>query len=236
MVMNYGEMEMPVDDATLEVIRQAEKDYRGQVTFAGTETIGQVPCDRYTYDIKTDAYRETGTLWLSDTIPFALVRQKGQVVNADGTADSDFEMVLQEHGRTELASAEPASEPAPAPPAQPITTTLAEGFQAGRIGLDVEALPGGRQLKVNFRNEYEAQLTLELAAGPVDLEVGFPAETLRLTIPKPSRLVLEAGTSSEALTVTQRGPRGIAEGKCYMSVYEGTPIFQGSATMDQLPK
>jgi len=38
------------------------------------------------------------------------------------------------------------------------------------------------------------------------------------------------------LAAAQRGPRGITQGSCSLSVYEGTPIFTGSVTMDQLPK
>lgn len=235
MLMKYGEMEMPVDDATLEIIRKAEKDYRGHVTFAGTEKIGDLACDRYTYALSTETTKETGTLWLNATIPFAVVKHAGQVVQTDGTVASDFTMTLVDHGQIQLAQAEPEAAPEPAP-AQPIEVGLAEGFQASHIGLDVQALAGGRQLSLNFRNEYEAQLTINIPAGVVNIECDFPVRTLSFTVAKATRFVLEAGTSSEALVVAQRGPRGIAEGKCYLSVYEGTPLFQGSVTMDQLPK
>lgn len=235
MLMKYGEMEMPVDAATLEIIRKAEKDYRGHVTFSGTEKIGDLACDRYTYALSTDATKETGTLWLNATIPFAVVKHAGQVVNTDGTLASDFTMTLLDHGQIQLAQAQPEAAPEPAP-AQPIEVGLAEGFRAGQIGIDAQALAGGRQLRLTFRNEYQARLTINIPAGPVALEVDFPVDKLGFTVARATRLVLEAGTSSEALVVAQRGPRGIAEGKCYLSVYEGTPLFQGSVTMDQLPK
>lgn len=235
MIMKYGEMEMPVDAATLEIIRKAEKDYRGRVTFAGTEQIGGLSCDRYTYALDTDTTKETGTLWLNATIPFAVVKHAGQVVQTDGTVASDFTMTLLDHGQIQIAQAEPEAAPEPAP-AQPIEVGLAEGFKAGHIGIDVQALAGGRQLSLNFRNEYEAQLTIDIPAGVVSIECDFPVRTLSFTVAKATRLVLAAGTSSEALVVAQRGPRGIAEGKCYLSVYEGTPLFQGSVTMNQLPR
>lgn len=235
MIMKYGEMEMPVDEATLEIIRKAEKDYRGRVTFSGTEKIGDLACDRYTYALSTDTTKETGTLWLNATIPFAVVKHAGQVINTDGTVASDFAMTLTDHGRIQLGEAQP--EPAPEPePAQPVEVGLVEGFKAGHIGMDVQALAGGRRLSLTFRNEHQARLTVNIPAGPVNLDVGFPVETLGFTVAKATRLVLEAGTSSDALIVPQRGPRGIAEGTCYLSVYEGTPVFQGSVTMDQLPR
>jgi hypothetical protein len=238
MVMKYGEMEMPVDTDTLEVIRNAEKDFRGAVAFVGPETVGGLACSVYTYAMDGVATRETGTLWMNASVPFAVVKQTGKVVNPDGTVASEFELTLQEHGRLETAASTPAPEPEPAAPAAvaPVSTTLVEGFQAGQIGLDVQALAGGKQLRINFRNEIDAPLIIDLAAGPVDLAADFPVHTLRIQIPKGQRIELEPGASSDPVVVSQRGTDGITEGKCYLSIYEGSPIFQGSVTMDQLPK
>jgi len=236
MSMKYGEMEMDVDETTLGVIRGAEKDYRGNVTHAGTETVAGLACDRYTYAMKTDATTETGTLWVNDTVPFAVVKHAGKVVNADGVVAAEFEMVLSDRGRVEIASAAPEPAPVAEPEAQPITVSLVDGFNAGRIGLDVEALNGGRQLRLNIRNEYDAQMTIDIPAAPMSLTVGFPVDTLGIRFPKATRLVLEARDTSEPMVVSQTGARGIAEGKCYLSVYEDTPLFQGSVTMDKLPK
>ena len=44
---------MQVDDATLDQIRQAEKDFRGVVTFEKTEKMDGRTCDRYTYSLRT---------------------------------------------------------------------------------------------------------------------------------------------------------------------------------------
>ena len=237
MTMQYGEMVMPVDDNTLEIIRGAEKDYRGQLTPAGTENVGDWRCDRYTYSMGPDTAKETGTLWLNDEIPFAIVKHAGQILNADKTPASSFEMILVSQGQHQLADETVADAPAaPEPVAEPVEVTLAEGFKAGWIGLDLVALEGGRKLSVNFRNEYTAQLTIKLTPGPVDLTVDFPVETLKITVLKAQNLVLAQGASSETIVVNQRGPRGIVEGKCYQSIYEGTPIFQGSVTMGDVPK
>jgi hypothetical protein len=145
-------------------------------------------------------------------------------------------MLLKDRGQIVMDRAAPVAEATPRVAPAPAVVTLAEGFKAGWIGIDLQTLVGGKQLRLNFRNEYAAQLTLELAPGPVDLVVDFPVDTLKISFSKAARLVLEAGSTSEAMVVQQRGPRGIAEGKCYLSVYEGTPVFQGSVTMDQLPK
>lgn len=235
MTMQYGDMVMPVDANTLEVIRNAEKDYRGKLTAAGTEKIGDYACDRYTYDLSTATTRETGTLWLNPTVPFGIVRHAG-LVRTEGQPASEFDMVLADRGQIVMTAEEPEAAPAPQAKAEPAVVTLADGFQAGRIGLDVKTLSGGRQLSLEFRNEYEAELTIKLAAGPVDLKVDFPVDTLKIHVRQTRDLVLPRGTSSEPIVVDQRGPRGIAEGKCYLSVYEGTPVFQGSVTMGNVPK
>ena len=236
LVMKYGDMEMPVDDATLAAIRDAEKNYHGALTAAGTEDVAGLRCHRYTYALDGAGGRETGTLWLHPSIPFAIVRQTGRVTGADGAVVSEFDIRFTEQGRTETAEPVVAQEETPPPAAAPMVTTLGDGFRSGHIGLDVESLAGGKQLRLNIRNEYEAQMTVNLPAGPLDLEVGFPVRTLRLQIDKPLQFVLPGGASSDPLVVKQRGTHGIAEGTCYLSIYEGTPVFQGSVTMDQLPK
>jgi hypothetical protein len=238
MVMKYGEMEMPVDAATLETIRKAEKDYRSAVTFAGTEKIGDLECDRYTYAITSDATRDTGTLWLCAAVPFAVVKHTGRVVMADGKVASDFEIVLADRGRMQPVAAEVAATPESAPAAAPapLDVTLADGFKTGRIGIEVQALNRGRQLSLRFQSKYDGQLTVVVPEGAVNLKVDSPVNTLSVAVPAAERFVLEPGASSFPIVVDQRGARGIVEGKCELSVYEGTPLFTGSVTMDKLPK
>jgi hypothetical protein len=94
-------MVMQVDDATLNQIRQAEKDFRGVVTFEKTEKMEGRTCDRYTYSLRTHGpvpTIETGTLWLSDSVPFAIVRQVAEVFRPNGTKLSSFVMQLQDSG------------------------------------------------------------------------------------------------------------------------------------------
>jgi len=101
MSMSSGGMDMQVDDATLDQIRQAEKDFRGAVTFEKTEKIDGRTCDRYTYSLRTLGRMPTtekGTLWLSDSVPFAIVRQVAEVFRTNGTKLSGFLMQLQDTG------------------------------------------------------------------------------------------------------------------------------------------
>ena len=101
MSMSSSGMEMQVDDSTLNQIRQAEKDFRGAVTFEKTEKIDGRACDRYAYSLRTLGpvpTIEKGTLWLSDSVPFAIVRQVADVFRPNGTKLSSFTMQLQNTG------------------------------------------------------------------------------------------------------------------------------------------
>jgi hypothetical protein len=101
MSMSSSGMVMQVDEATLNQIRQAEKDFRGVVTFEKTEKMDGRTCDRYTYSLRTHGpvpTIETGTLWLSDSVPFAIVRQVAEVFRPNGTKLSSFVMQLQDCG------------------------------------------------------------------------------------------------------------------------------------------
>jgi hypothetical protein len=101
MSMSSSGMDMQVDDATLNQIRQAEKDFRGALTFEKTEKISGRICDRYAYSLRTLGpvpTIEKGTLWLSDSVPFAIVRQLAEVLKPNGSKLSSFTMQLQETG------------------------------------------------------------------------------------------------------------------------------------------
>ena len=42
---------------------------------------------------------------------------------------------------------------------------------------------------------------------------------------------MSPGDKAASFEVTQDGGRGLLEGHCSLSVYEGTPLFSGSVTM-----
>lgn len=242
MSMSSSGMEMTVDEATLDQIRRAEKDFRGAVTFEATERIDGRACDRYAYSLRTGApvpANETGTLWLSDSVPFGIVRQTAEILRPDGTKVSSFEMRLQDSGFDQsLVKSGPKPEQPRKAPVQPSTIALQDGYRAGRVGLEVMVVEGssGRQLSLTLQNKTDAELTVTIRAGNTELKAGSPVNVLKFSSADSLGVKLPAEGRGGPLLVKQRGSRGLNEGRCILSVYEGKPLFSGSVTIGPLPK
>lgn len=237
MSMKAGSVEMPIDATTLAAIKKGAKDFRGAVTFEAVEKVGGRSCDRYAYSVAIVGPapgKETGQLWLDRTVPFGIVRQVATSFNADGSVASSFELTLQDTGRVQLEGVEAATPAAPVEkPAPPPVVSLIDGYKAGRVGIEVTAAEGsnGQLLHLVFINKTDALLTVKLAAGALTIPASDPINSLRIVVEKPADIVIPAGSASEALTVEQQPGRGPIAGKCELSVYEGTLLFSGSATL-----
>lgn len=241
MTMKYGSVEMPVDATTLEAIRKGTKDYRGAVTFEGVETVQGRPCDRYAYSVVIAGPapgRETGQLWLSDSVAFGIVRQLARSFNPDGSAGASFDIQLQNSGAVQAEAPPAVSTPVEMAPAAPSVVSLPEGYQAGRIGISVAVEKGssGRRLRLTFKNKTEAEVTVKLAEGELSLPAGDPIGALRIHVGRAASVVVPAGGTSDAVTVGQQPGRGALEGTFELSVYEGTPLYSGSVTRGTVPK
>jgi hypothetical protein len=242
MSMSSSGMEMTVDDATLDQIRRAEKDFRGAVTFEATDTVDGRACDRYAYALRAGGpvpANEKGTLWLSDSVPFGIVRQTAEVSRPDGSKISSFEMRLQDSGVDQLsAKALPKPEQSTKAPVEPSTVALPEGYRAGRVGIEVMVAEGssGRRLSLMLLNKTDAELTVTIRAGNTELRAGSPVNVLRFASADSITLQLPAKGRGGPVLVDQRGNRGINDGRCALSVYEGKLLFSGSVTIGPLSK
>lgn len=244
MTMNYGGTEMAVDPKTLEMIKQGTKDFRGALTFEAPEKVDGHGCDRYAYAMKIggpNPTQETGHLWLDPSVPFGMVRQTARVTDPAGKLVSEFEMRVSDTGLNQAvaAASAPPVEVKKATPAPPAEVSFAEGFKGGRVGMDVEVVPGssGRQLRLSLVNKTEVKLTVNVPAGEMQMEVSSPVNSLHIVTAKAVQVTVPAGGKAEPVLVEQRGSRGVADGKCSLSVYEGTtPIFSGSVMVGPLPK
>jgi hypothetical protein len=85
------------DDNTVKIIAENMRPYGPAVVFKGSETIDGKKTDRYSYTLHRpgDAI-ETGELWLSDAVPFGVVRNTFTMTEGDKV--TKFEMKLVASG------------------------------------------------------------------------------------------------------------------------------------------
>jgi hypothetical protein len=87
---------------TMKAIAQGMTNYAAIVSFKGTEAVAGKPCDRYAYEYKGHYMNVpvtvTGDMWLSDTVPFGLVKEVMSQRDAGGKTLTRIETVLVESG------------------------------------------------------------------------------------------------------------------------------------------
>jgi hypothetical protein len=231
-----GTKAYPMPAAALDNARKTMPDYAVSAEFIGTENIGGKVSDRYRYTQRhpgSPAQIETGELWLSDTVPFGLVKQKATNKEESGKVVSQFEMLLVDSGATSAAGQDAAAKrPAATKAAGPML--LADAFRKGQVELAVTVVPGdaGKNLRITFKNKGATPLRLTVPAGPTTLEVGTPLGQLRLQAAAAKSLDIAPGTTSPAVEIAQTGTQRAVAGSFVLSVYEGTPLYSGSVTMD----
>ena len=90
----------PMPAAAIASIKQMMPQYAPTATFRAAETVGAKRCDRYTYSIPADAAGrvETGDLWLSDAVPFGLVKKTSTTKDTAGNVLYTTEQTLVNSG------------------------------------------------------------------------------------------------------------------------------------------
>jgi len=227
--------EMPA--AMLDAVRKTMPDYVASAQFVGTENVGGKMSDRYRYTQHhpgTPAQIESGELWLNDSVPFGLVRQTAVTKDESGKVVSRFEMLLVDSGvlKPVIDAAKPQA-------AHASSMTLDEAFRAGKVELSVSVLqsPGdGSSLSVMFKNKTDAALKLGIPAGVTTLDVGTPLDKLRVESAAAQTIDLSPSQTSGPVALAQRGTRRAVNGSFTLSVYEGTPLYSGSVTMDTVKR
>jgi hypothetical protein len=227
--------EMPA--ATLDAVRKTMPDYAASAQFVGMENIGGKLSDRYKYTRRhpgTPAQIESGDLWLNDTVPFGLVRQKAVTKDESGKVVSQFEMLLVDSGISKAST-----DATKASTVRAGSTALGEAFRSGKVELSVSVMPNpsdGGSLSIIFKNKTESPLNLSIPAGVTTLEVGSPLDMLRIESATAQTIDLAGNQASTAVHLAQSGARRAVKGTFTLSVYEGTPLYSGSVTMDTVKR
>ena len=234
-----GAKPTPMPAAVLDNARKTMPDYAASAVFMGTENIGGKDSGHYRYVQRhpgNPEHIETGEIWLNETVPFGLVKQKAVTAEAGGKLVSRFEMLLVDSGNR-AAPASAADAAAASKAVAPVP--LADAFRSGRVELAVSVLPAGgdgRTLSIGFRNKTDGLLRLAIPAGPTNLDVGSPLGTLQLVAPSATALEIAPGATSRPVLLSQAGARRAIDGAFAVTVFEGTPLFSGSATMGSVAR
>lgn len=109
----------PMPAASIQTMKDAATAYGKVAVFVKTETVNGKECDYYTYSVRNEAARqiETGEFWLSDAVPFGLVKRTLTNKDGSGRVTWSMEQTLTDSGMTPkpapaantVASKEPAA-------------------------------------------------------------------------------------------------------------------------------
>jgi hypothetical protein len=249
----YGGATTTLPDATVQLMRKGMPEYGPVVSFREEQKIDGRSCDHYAYVIRRQTPQqetETGELWLSDAVPFGLVRQSATTTNAQRRAVQTYERKLATFGLKQaaatpvVAAAAPALSKALTPPTAPTPSkapapskagahTLKEAFDQGLIGItaDVDAsVKNGEKVRLHIESKDETGFTLVIPKGATSLHVGIPLGDFMFEVATSQTFQL-TGEKPADITVKQTGRKRVLDGAFRISVYEGTPLFGGSATV-----
>ena len=217
---------VPVSAGALERMHEQLPDYDSVVTFRGTENLSGRSVDRYTYVVSAPrGMRQSGELWLSDDVPFGLVRE---------VSTSEYQgTVLAKSELTLTASGTSGGKAAPRPP-EPAPLTLFDALVGGLIGIDAVVLDGGKRLQLEVVRTTGNPVRLWFPAGAVDLEIGDVVGVLRLQMPS-ERIVDVPFGGTAKFEIAQRPGRGVVAGGFRLREYKRKPMFSGEVKMGNVP-
>jgi hypothetical protein len=218
-----------LDAATVKLIADNMAAYGPFVVFKGSEVIDGKKTDRYSYTVNRPGPSvETGDLWLSDAVPFGVVRNTFTIKEKGKT--TGFERKLVASGS---AAAVPAS--TAAKPASKSKFTLKEAYDGGLIRIDAEVDPASKNgekvhLHITAKEDAPSPLTVTIPKGRTSLHVDMPIDDFLIDAPAAQSLKLTAENGAD-LDVKQAGEQRVMKGKFQITTYEGAPLWTGGATI-----
>jgi hypothetical protein len=99
---------MKLDPETVKAMRTNMTEYGSKLVFEASESINGHPSDRYSYKIESETMPESGKIWLSDSVPFGVVRWTRSSKDATGTVNK-IDQVLTESGIEKPPADKPAA-------------------------------------------------------------------------------------------------------------------------------
>jgi hypothetical protein len=184
-----------LDAATVKIIAENMAAYGPAVVFKGNEVVDGKKTDRYSYSIKRPGNStETGDLWLSDAVPFGVVRNTFTI--AEGAKTTKFERKLIASG------AGPAPVSTAAKPPAKTAFTLKEAYDAGLIRIDAEvdgAVKDGERvhLHITAKEEAPSPLTVTIPKGKTSLHVDMPIDDFIIDAPSAKSLTLTSDKGAD---------------------------------------
>jgi hypothetical protein len=217
-----------LDANTVKLIAENMPAYGPAVTFKGSEVIDGKKTDRYSYSIKRPGpSTEAGDYWLSDAVPFGVVRNTFTIT--EGAKTTKFEQKLIATG----AGPVPAS--TAAAPAKEAVFTLKEAYDEGLIRIDAEvdaAVKNGEKvhLHITAKEEAPTPMTVTIPKGKTSLHVDMPIDDFIIDSASSKTLTLTSDKGVD-IDVKQAGEQRVMKGKFQITTYEGQPLWTGSATV-----
>jgi len=220
-----------LDAATVKLIADNMPAYGSSVVFKGSEVIDGKKTDRYSYSINRPGPSvEAGDYWLSDAVPFGVVRNTFTLKEKDKTTSFERKLVASGAGAATQSSAAAKAEPAPKH-----EFTLKEAYDEGLIRIDAEVAPSAKNgekvhLHITAKEDAPLPLTVTIPKGMTSLHVETPIDDFIIDMPTAQTITLTADKGAE-LEVKQAGEQRIIKGKFQITTYEGAPLWTGSATV-----
>jgi hypothetical protein len=243
-----GENRAELDADTIKAIIEHAQRYEPAATFKGTETVDGKKADRYAYTVRSHYEGvpdtiESGELWLSDAVPFGLVKQTSVTKDDRGKVTTTYERRLVASGLTPPPVKGTDADPIPvaraeAAPAKAESKTLLEAYDAGLVEVTVTiaaGTPNGERAHLAIETKDGQPLTLVIPKGRTSLHVDIPLDDFVFDMPAAETFALDGSHPAE-LDVKQLGEQRAMDGTFVISTYEGSPMFRGSATVGWVKK
>jgi hypothetical protein len=218
-----------LDKNVLTNIRAFAVDYGSIVKFKGSETLNGKQADHYTYIARTTDRTETGDLWMSDVVPFGLVKQSTSSKDAAGAVTQSTMELTASGASGSKAEVIAAAMPGEPPPLRRFSLDDAYDEEAVRLKVEVIGGSGGSRLRLTLVNKLEAPVEVTVPKGATTFHGAAPVSTLSIVSPAEKTLTIEPG--DEASLEVRQAPLTVSEGTFELSMYEGEPLFSGSVTL-----